>query len=824
MKITVKDLGSGESKEIPDTELGNTLAQGDYAIPNTEYDVIAPDGTEGTVPASSLKEAITKGYKYKDSAFKKEQENQKKYGDNELEAAGYGAASALTFGTSNYLIPALTGISKERIKEVSNRSPIAHGIGEYGTTALAILASGGAAAPLVAESQAVKTSSSIAAKILKNSAPALLNEASEKIGSKIVAGMSDGILKSAAKTGLAGSIEGPLYAAGNLVSESVLGDADLNAENLLMEAGKGFAIGGLTGGILGGSFKAAEKGVKIAKDKMGQELSKAAEKGDIGILKWAGAQKKHFKELLNKNSLDEKDLVDYTLDLTKGFDDTVESIVANNGITKAGGKDLLKTITTSIDNVVENNLVVKDASIKMMDEPVIQANSSFLSRFEKGELPENKLVFGDSLADVVEKEFIEPSKGIYDPRVAPLNEMVEKLRGLGVLKDQSGNVIARVPLTPAQLREQSIVFGQLAKFEKMNPTGKEEAYRTLRTKLEDSVTESLKQSDPSGELLKKYLNGKKLYQKSATLDGMLQNRMATEAANNRGFSLTEGLAAATGAAAAGPMGAIAGYAARKLQREYGDIATSAVLRKIEQKINSSGSNLRISVNNFFSKTREGVRSVILSSEDPSPESYARSKKELERFQIDPESIIDDFITNNQTLLEHAPNTAAAAQARVVAGVNFLQSKFPQAQGNYLNLDYEPSRSEVMMFNNYVEAISRPKIIFDQLKEGYVNPHTLEAIKTVYPKIFSNIQEELLTKMPKNLTRYQRIQLQPILGSRITPAMDYQNLMRLQNKTQNSAQAEAQAQAEMNRVPVSAARNIKASERTQTGLDKALFRT
>jgi hypothetical protein len=256
-----------------------------------------------------------------------------------------------------------------------------------------------------------------------------------------------------------------------------------------------------------------------------------------------------------------------------------------------------------------------------------------------------------------------------------------------------------------------------------------------------------------------------------------------------------------------------------------DIASRAlpVLGSVEKSANKTKDRISSSVNGFLNKASAGV--TVSALNQMSDKDMEKARKNYEQVQQNPEEMIENFSRKNQALFDAAPETANALQQRVVAGVQFLQSKVPHRDQEYIGEKIEPSRSELIKFGNYVEAIERPQVVFEQMKQGYVNPDSIEALRTVYPKMYASIQAEFNAKMPKSLTRAQKIQLQPLLGMKVTPAMDYNNLMILQGKTPGAAQANAQTQSEMgNQVPVTGAKNLSSSSRTQSGLDKSINRT
>lgn len=257
------------------------------------------------------------------------------------------------------------------------------------------------------------------------------------------------------------------------------------------------------------------------------------------------------------------------------------------------------------------------------------------------------------------------------------------------------------------------------------------------------------------------------------------------------------------------------------------LKVTPALAAIESSANKQKGKIANSVSGFFKASGLGVTAGSL--EAFSDKDMEKAKESYEAVQSNPEEIINQYVRNNKQLMEAAPETANALQQRIIAGVQFLQHKTPHRDQDYIGEKLQPSRSELMKFHDYVTAVEKPQVIYEQLKQGYMNPNTLETLRVVYPKTYENIQAEILARMPKNLTRAQKIQLQPLLGSKVTPAMDYKNLMILQGKTPGSQQANAQINSQANgqmppKIPVTGAKNINHANRMATGLDKTIYRT
>jgi hypothetical protein len=202
----------------------------------------------------------------------------------------------------------------------------------------------------------------------------------------------------------------------------------------------------------------------------------------------------------------------------------------------------------------------------------------------------------------------------------------------------------------------------------------------------------------------------------------------------------------------------------------------------------------------------------------SEEQVKRAKKLLEMMDKDPSSLVEELIRGNKNLNSAMPNTARALQSRQIAALQFLQSQFPKRDSYQLNDDYQPSRLDAARFNDYLLAIEKPFKVIDQVKDGYVNPRSVEALKVVFPKLFSKMQQDILQNMPKKLNQLQRQNLNILLGAQASPLVDKRNLMLLQGKIPNKP-----TQASTQKIPVTAASKLNSSGRTQSDFDRVFSR-
>lgn len=190
------------------------------------------------------------------------------------------------------------------------------------------------------------------------------------------------------------------------------------------------------------------------------------------------------------------------------------------------------------------------------------------------------------------------------------------------------------------------------------------------------------------------------------------------------------------------------------------------------------------------------------------------------YSQNPTIIVENFARNNKDLFESAPKTAQAAQSRIIKAVEFLAQKAPKKDLSPFN-DVEIPKSQLMKFKNYVEAVENPYLVIENLKSGYFTPEAGEAFKIVYPQMYEAIRQEFINRLPEfKLNEKQKGTISRILNIDSRKAYTPQGFQALQSAS--LAQLK-QDMAQPTRVSAGV-KNLKQSNRTQTGLDRVLYRT
>lgn len=115
----------------------------------------------------------------------------------------------------------------------------------------------------------------------------------------------------------------------------------------------------------------------------------------------------------------------------------------------------------------------------------------------------------------------------------------------------------------------------------------------------------------------------------------------------------------------------------------------------------------------------------------------------------------------------APKSTAAATATAMVGLKLLADKMPPARRDPFSLQpqFQPasraSDSEIAQHSRYVEALDNPTMVLDMARKGTLTPDHVTAVKTVYPKLYEQMQTQVMKELissKSELPYSHRIQL------------------------------------------------------------------
>jgi hypothetical protein len=683
------------------------------------------------------------------------------------------AASALTFGASD-VAERVGGLSTpEAMAGREQANPGAAMLGTAAGVALPLVSTLGGASAFTAPSLIAR-----AGQAATRGAEALLPAGESALARMAVR---------AASAGAGSAIEGAAYGAGQVVHEAALGDPNLTAQSALATIGFSAALGagiGGAGGVLAQGFR------EIGPSDIGAKLrSWAGEFEGERNIKAAGALKSDVRTLRKQFGREHMNAIGREAG-EAGYVGPLSTPGSTLDKTQAALDDIgpkIGLMTKAADTAVEAG----EGEAPKIAEVAAKARAEILSPLEANPLEQSAAKQVGGFLDGYEKKFAQGMSftDLHDME----QEIGTKIYGLRGTLDPDSKVIGR-------------------------------ALHDLRGIVSDELESGMKRvgldSDEWNTLRRQYHVAK-------TVNRIADNAQDAVHGNNM-VSLTEGLGAMTGALHGGPAtGALAGAATAALRRHasgtLGAVARSvrlalepeaagAVANRTAQAIQAARQigqdtltgqatnqpetvaalslleRMRQSVSNQIdsgvsgivraapkaatvgrSEAAAGIASIFAKSHEDATAIYSKRISDLQKLAQNPQELHATLERQTDDWHEHAPNTAQAVQTASARAVSFLASKVPKHESSGpLAPKWAPTKSEVAKFNRYYEAVQRPTSILKAAAAGTLTPEALEAVKTVYPALFQQIQSQLMDKLAskKDVPYRSRLMLSMLLGQNI----------------------------------------------------------
>lgn len=806
------DPTTREEIQLPEAELNEAVASGKATFAaNDLINVIAPDGSSGTIPATKIRDAITQG------GFKIESPLQQAV--REHVEKNDTLSGSVKVGLDQFANQALFGVPGiigdkyknplEKLKDdaVKDDHQIANAIG--GVT--------GFGASLFAGGPLFKGATKVGTLAEKAVASGLAEVGIKRGAQNIAADLAARVAENATRLGVESAILSTPQAGAHLIN----GDPELAAETLISNGVLGLGLGTL-GGVL------STGGSRITK-----AFSKSALEGDA--LKAANT--------LNKETNKADDLVSV---LTKK---TPEDIT----YTKANIKRM--EATPSMDEAAEKSIpkMFKEDYDKFTEIDLPAIEKKVESALEKSKVKINTKEISDQIDNIVTQ--ITEAEGLTEQGAKAIDRLQrykERLipvsaEGLPQYRDMTGKQVRKYL---QGLRKDNSAFRKLN-----SPTGGDFTLpETVLMDLSEGLSGKLK--DKVGpefrELMKDYAGKVKLsinLDKQLGVNNAFQNRIkkpiqdkalggySTISFNdktNNFYKNIEDFSKMVGKdyptmindrlvyAKMFPERALKGDAPT-LTARIADLAGKVDLAKPLQTamnlvapssetllhsyvtnggiINAATRSMakinRIpeALNNFISKripvTLEGssVSAIqrFLGTETKSREDQIQELNEkLGEFNENP-ALATEHMSN--TTRQVPENIAAAVTAKNVAIAQYLGSHIPKPRAipNPFNQNkWKPSDSEISRFERRVQAVENPLSIVDQLETGTLSKETVETVQTLYPKLYEMVQQKVVESMQNHkgpIPYSARMRLSLLMGETFDNSLKPENIRMMQQRFQ-----------------------------------------
>lgn len=758
------------------------------SVESTDVPILDQNGRVVNIDPADVPHALSQGFTIPTAEQVQSHDDNIKFGGlgGQAQAFGLGVLRGSTLHASDLLLTRSGLVSPQTMSSLQNVNPISSLLGEGG----GILGSsaflpGGGAAGLVERAGA-------------GAVDALVPAAAEGAGA---------LARGASTLGSAvtrGTTEGAIYnGVGNSLTESALGDPNLNGEKIASNFLQGGLFGGVAGGVLGGLQVAVPPAIGAAKsalsDLYGKTVGVAGEDPGLiarGLSKLTPDPEAFLASLKNRSAVaadqvttgaDPAALDNLSREFAGNLTETIKKIEAATGKASADIRPVEMAKLTE-DIPIAQTQPAADNALKQFSQ-IIDESKASPATFgpQRGVLEEaygrlqTKLEAAENAGQVANalneaKQEIGGLKNMWrNPASGAQPMAVSRARDLysGLQKDLE-NPDFFGPAGARQSAYNDVISSNIASnkvikslfFNRttgvVDPNKVSGYFKNMNSLKGDVMNEAL--SDLMTNSQKALDQVEQTYQAQPhanfdreSLDSLLQKHVeqlgqapqaieAVQAAKNAAKQ------AKAGTTPTGLIGSILSLqhpvlAAAAIGKKMLESPTSMMtgLAKIEQFVQKDGVKLVNGVKKVYSATPDIAGPATDLVMDKTPEAHEKFSNNLRQMIGNPQNLVDHVSGKTATLNTIAPQTGVHAQVAAMTAAKFLHDKLPAAgnPGTPFQPAQKPSKTEIATFNRYRQAVENPGILLAQAAKGIVSREALEAVQTVYPATMDKIRTEIL---------------------------------------------------------------------------------
>jgi hypothetical protein len=192
--------------------------------------------------------------------------------------------------------------------------------------------------------------------------------------------------------------------------------------------------------------------------------------------------------------------------------------------------------------------------------------------------------------------------------------------------------------------------------------------------------------------------------------------------------------------------------------------------------------------NKDTKAVDAIFRLVESAKDPR-DAFKKLSKNVAQFKGDPGSQANSNATKIASALsDHgAPTVAQTFTVKMQQAMSHMDEILPKPVGisNPLNpREYHPSDKELSEFRRRLTIMIDPMSALDDLKSGKLTQGQVQTLQTVYPKIYAEMQQRMLTHISEkqpSLSYQNRLKLSLFLGTSLDPSLSPQTIQGYQSR-------------------------------------------
>jgi hypothetical protein len=197
-----------------------------------------------------------------------------------------------------------------------------------------------------------------------------------------------------------------------------------------------------------------------------------------------------------------------------------------------------------------------------------------------------------------------------------------------------------------------------------------------------------------------------------------------------------------------------------------------------------------------------------------------------KFVADPAGAIDRMEQATASIYPTAPGVTGSMYNTATRAMTFLDSKIPRSPvpTKPLSPQWIPSKAEIGVFNRYYDVVEDPLVVLQQVKEGTLTSESLEALTTVYPKLYQSMREEFVERITETNGKipYQtKMMLSMFLGEDLDDSTTSESIAA--NQMAYAAKPDQPQPGQAVNPTVGGAKNLDSAGRALTPMQKTAMR-
>ena len=727
-------LGAGVL--VADERVDELVQTGNYSfLKGPRVHLVDEYGELYNVPPEKAKAAIDAGYFYAPAHVVQEGKLKKEIEDTPLKSAGYGLLRGLTFGVSDAFGP------KRELQLRRQMDPGWTAAGEI----TSLVTPGGLTG------LAARGASKVACKLISGGVKATqAADKAKRTGSVLNSRVIRGAVGGAAE----GAAVGTMYG----VSGQLLDDPEnypTFADHIYAGAGFGGVAGGVVGAI-GSSLVGAGGVFKKMRDKA---YLKVLDPKQAQIKKVAGKDYAHMDRLEEigriMSKLDAKDAKTGQR-IMQNLDDPEELIKEIGKKWEEGS--LLHTWGTKLGQLKETVEKAIKRSGQSVDD--LQFNiDKMTERLKEQILVPLRQRVGSSTKPEYKRQIRSVEREIEDFRRFALEKTGGKKNATFTqaeeIKTEWGFRAYQDPSTPEASK---LFMRQIAGILKRENEEFLEALGGRLSQIDDTLLPSSTYAD--------FLEAKEIYGTLNTIQYWASVARAREISNARipltswitGGTMGAGVMTTTDSLLTGGLAGAATFAATGLLRKYARDSGDLILARTMNRVTDYGEMLnsadvsKAAIHKFVDLLVRGGSAATVKIKNPFPDNdkktitrFKQLKKDIEELKTNPQTL---YVRMNEMLPDvQGDQTINQELAQTMANVvGFLSEKLPENTSTsqlLFNNDQTPPMNQILKFMRYVDILDSPNKILQYVAGGKLMPEHMEAITTVFPRLYQAQMEAVL---------------------------------------------------------------------------------